>query len=577
MFSCMNHPNKILHNGRFYTVDARDSVAEAVAIRGDRILAVGSSGDMLALAGPGTRTIDLEGRAAVPGFVDGHPHMDGVGLRFLKPSFDGAGSIDDVLAVLKREVDKRKPGEWIVCNPVASEPDSFAFPAALREGRWPNRHDLDKVSPDNPVYIEPPGLIAPGFAIANSAAITLAGITAKTPVPSGVEIDLDAKGEPTGIFRDFNFPKMMPDTYGTIRGERALFSMIPPMDQATMNRAVEAGMHAFNRAGVTAIYEGHGIPKPQQIAYVDLWQRRQLSVRTYFVIAWPRPFFRDVEKGQKLIEETALYAAGEGFGDDLLRFGGLGYSFDSATAIGACLMREPYVGARGHAWTGVQHTPDEAFLDGLFRAARANLRVQVQAAGGGAIDKVLSMFETIDREIPILGKRWAIEHCQFPTPENMATCKRLGVVATTTTNFLWNYDTVYLRCFGEAMSANSIPLRDWIDAGVVISQSTDGRPYDPLFTLWQSLARKGGVTGHVFGLPQQKITRNEALRMATYNAAYAAFWEQRIGSIEPGKLADIAILSEDIMTIDEDRIPETRVLTTLLGGHPVHDTGLVAA
>src|SRR5206468_4661724 len=130
---CMNHPDKILHNGRFYTVDAKDSVAEAVAIRGDKILAVGSSGDMLALAGPGTRRIDLEGRAAVPGFVDGHPHMDGVGLRFLKPSFDGARSIDDILAVLKREADKRKPGEWIVCNPVASEPESFAFPAALRE------------------------------------------------------------------------------------------------------------------------------------------------------------------------------------------------------------------------------------------------------------------------------------------------------------------------------------------------------------------------------------------------------------------------------------------------------------
>ena len=149
------------------------------------------------------------------------------------------------------------------------------------------------------------------------------------------------------------------------------------------------------------------------------------------------------------------------------------------------------------------------------------------------------------------------------------------MVATTTTNFLWNYDTVYLRCFGDKMSANAVPLRDWLDAGVMISQSTDGRPYDPIFTLWQSLARMGGVTGHVFGLPHQKITRNEALRMATYNAAYAAFWEQRIGSIEPGKLADIAILSQDIMTIDEDRIPETRVETTLLGGKAIHDNGLV--
>ena len=121
-----------------------------------------------------------------------------------------------------------------------------------------------------------------------------------------------------------------------------------------------------------------------------------------------------------------------------------------------------------------------------------------------------------------------------------------------------------------------MPLRDWLDAGVMVSQSTDGRPYDPIFTLWQSLTRRGGVTGHVFGLPHQKITRNEALRLATYNAAYAAFWEHRIGSIERGKLADIAILSQDIMTIDEDRIAETKVETTLLGGQPVHDNGLMS-
>jgi predicted amidohydrolase YtcJ len=569
----MGFPDSVLHHGRIYTVDKDDRVVEAVAILKDEIVATGTSAEMLALAGPATRRVDLGGRAVVPGFVDGHPHMDGVGLRFLKPSFDGVQSIDDVLAVIVREVGRRKPGEWIVCNPLASEPEVFAFPAALRENRWPNRHDLDKVSPDNPVYIEPPGLIAPGIAIANSAAIKIAGITASTDVPAGIEIETDEAGEVTGIFRDFNFPKLMPDTYGTIRGKRALFPMIPPMDQAEMNRAVEAGMHAFNRAGVTAIYEGHGIPKPQQKAYADLWERRQLTVRSYFVISWGGQHFADRDKGQALIEETALYAAGEGFGDDLLRYGGLGYSFDSATAIGACLMREPYVGARGYAWTGVQHTTDEIFLDGLERAARANLRVQVQCAGGGAIDKVLSMFETIDREIPINGKRWVIEHCQFPSAANMATCRRLGVVATTTTNFLWNYDSVYLRCFGEAMSADSIPLRDWIDAGVVISQSTDGRPYDPIFTFWQSLARKGGVTGHVFGLPRQKVTRDEALRMATWNAAYAAFWEHRIGSLEPGKLADLAILSDDIMTMPEDRIPEARVVTTLLGGRPVHDSG----
>jgi predicted amidohydrolase YtcJ len=567
----MIFPDTVLHHGTIYTVDKDDRIVEAVAILKDEIVATGSSSDMLALAGPSTRRIDLDGRAVVPGFVDGHPHMDGVGLRFLKPSFDGVKSIDDVLAVIAREAGRRKPGDWVVCNPLADEPEAFGFPAALREGRWPNRYDLDKVSPDNPVYIEPPTLMAPGIAIANSAAIRIAGITSATEAPAGVEIDKDAAGVPTGIFRDFNFPKLIPDTYGTIRSKPALFPMIPPMDQAEMNRAVEAGMHAFTKAGVTAIYEGHGIPKPQQKAYADLWERRRLTVRTYFVISWGGQHFADRERGQALIDETALYAAGQGFGDDLLRYGGLGYSFDSATAIGACLMREPYVGARGHAWTGVQHVTDEIFLDGLLRAARANLRVQVQCAGGGAIDKVLSMFETIDREIPIKGKRWVIEHCQFPSAANMETCRRLGIVATTTTNFLWNYDSVYLRCFGEEMADNAIPLRDWLDAGVCISQSTDGRPFDPIFTFWQSLARKGGVTGHVFGLPRQKVTRNEALRMATYNAAYAAFWEHRIGSIEPGKLADLVILSEDIMTMREDRIPDARVVTTILGGQAMHD------
>lgn len=566
----------VLHGGRIYTVDAADSVHEAIAIRDGKVLATGDSNAMLGLAGPSTRKVDLAGRAVIPGFVDGHPHMDGLGLRLLKPSFDDPKSIDEILAVIAREVARRRPGEWIVCNPIASEPQVQAYPGALRERRWPNRHDLDKVAPDNPVYIEPPILIAPGIAVANSAAIRIAGITPQTAVPAGVEIELDADGAVTGVFRDFNFPKLLPDTYGTGKPGRALFAMIPPITQADMNRAVEMAMHAFNAVGVTAIYEGHGIPKIQQHAYLELWLRKALTVRTYFVISFAPPMFEQVAAGEALIRETALYAAGEGFGDDLLKFGGLGYSFDSATAIGACLMRAPYVGARGDRWHGIQHTEDAKFLDGLRKAARAGLRLQVQAAGGAAIDKVLGMMEQIDREIPIRGKRWVIEHCQFPSAENIETCKRLGIVATTTTNFLWNYGTVYLRCFGEAMSADAIPLRDWIDGGVVIVQSTDGRPHEPIFTFWQSLARRDGATGHVFGLPRQKLSRAEALRLYTYNAAYAAFWEDRIGSLEPGKLADLAILSDDIMTMPEDEIPKAKVLATLLAGVPVHDTGLFA-
>ena len=567
-------PDLILHGGRVYTVDPDDRVVEAVAVRDGHVVATGTSSEVLELAGSATRRISLEGRAVVPGFVDGHPHMDVVGLGLIRPSFGVVQSIDDALAVVRTEVTKRKPGDWVVCNPLALEPEVFRFPAALREGRWPTRYDLDKVSPDNPVYIEPPMLVAPGVALANSAALRAASITRATSAPDGVEIVKDDAGEPLGVFRDFNFPKVIPDTYNAFKADRALFPMLPRLTQDDVHRGVKAGMQAFNAAGITAIYEGHGIPREPQRAYLDLWLRRELTVRTYFVISYPIPLYGDEAAGDALIRETARYAAGAGFGDDLLKFGGLGFSFDSASAIGASLMRQPYLGARGHLWTGIQLTSDEVFKSILFKAARADLRVQVQCAGGAAIDKVLAMYEEIHREIPITDKRWVIEHCQFPSDDNMTACRRLGVIPTSTTNFLWLYGSIYVKSFGRDLARDAIPFKTWLDAGVPVVQSTDGRPYQPMFAFWQMLARRDGLTGEVLGSPAQRLSRAEALRMYTYNGARAAFWEHRIGSLEPGKIADLVILSDDIMTIPEDRIPETKVLATLLGGRPVHDTGL---
>jgi predicted amidohydrolase YtcJ len=570
----INAPDLVLHNARIYTVDAADSVAEALTIRDREIVAVGRSRDMLELCDRKTRVVDLGGRTVVPGFVDAHPHLDDVGLRIVLPSFDNPKSIDEVLKTVKAEVAKRKPGEWIVFNPLAGEPEAFSYPKVFGEGGWPTRHDLDKVSPDNPVYIQPQLMLAPGAAIANTAALRAANLDRNVAAPDGVVVGKDEAGELTGVFLDYNFPKIMPDTFGGFHPGRAFFPMIPPITEATIYRGIETAMRAFNRAGITAIYEGHGIAKRPQRVYHDLWTRKTLTVRTYFVISYPVAIYSDADARDRLIAETALYAGGDGFGDDMLKYGGLGFSFDSATAIGASLMRQPYMGARGYPWTGIQLTSDENFQDILLRAARAGLRLQVQCAGGGAIDKVLGMFAEIDRETPIRDRRFVIEHCQFPSAENMALCRELGIIPTSTTNFLWNYGSIYLRSFGEKLAADAIPFRTWLDAGVPVAQSTDGRPYEPIFSFWQMLARRDGVTGHVFGLPGQKLTRNEALRLYTHNAARAAFWEHRIGSIEPGKLADLVVLSDDIMTMAEDDIPKTDVLATLLGGQAVHDTGL---
>jgi predicted amidohydrolase YtcJ len=217
---------------------------------------------------------------------------------------------------------------------------------------------------------------------------------------------------------------------------------------------------------------------------------------------------------------------------------------------------------------------DEVFRDVLGKVARSGLRAQVQCAGGAAIDKVLGMYEEIDREIPLRDRRWVIEHCQFPSKQNIDTCRRLGIIPTSTTNFLWLHGSIYVRSFGEGLACEAVPFRAWLEGGVPAVQSTDGRCYAPAFVFWQSLARRDGLTGRALATPAQKLTRSDALRIYTAHGARVTFWEDRLGSLEPGKLADLVVLSDDIMTIDEDRIPETRVLATLVGGRPVHDTGL---
>jgi predicted amidohydrolase YtcJ len=553
----------ILYRGRIYTVDPANSVAEAVAIKDGRFVAVGQAAEIRRLATPGTRQIDLAGRTVVPGFSDGHPHLDGVGMNEILPSFDGVRSIDDVLGVLAKEAARRRPGQWIVCTPLANEPAVFKFPDALRERRWPNRHDLDRVTPEHPVFIRPPLLVAPGYAFANTRALRLAGITRDTAAPDAVEILKDEQGEPTGVIADRNFPK---------RIEANLFRVIPSPSQDEVLRGVRAGLKVFNQAGVTSIYEGHGLATGPQRAYMDLWAQGSLSVRTYFVIAYPIPLYQDTAAGDAVLREAAKYAGGHGVGDDVLKLGGLGFSFDSAAAIGACLMHEPYLGAQGRMWHGVQYTPDENFKSIMMKGARANLRMQVQCSGDAAIDKVLAIFEEVNREIPIADKRWVIEHCQFPSADNITNCKKLGVIPTTGTNFLWKYGHIYQKSFGAERTRNAIPLPAWVDAGVPVVQSTDGRPCEPVFTFWQSLARCDGHTGQALG--GQKLTRTQALRIYTINPAYAMFWEDRLGSIEPGKLADLVVLSDDIMQIPEERILETKVLATLVGGRAVHDTGL---
>ncbi|MGH8597404.1 MAG: amidohydrolase family protein, partial [Gammaproteobacteria bacterium] len=213
--------------------------------------------------------------------------------------------------------------------------------------------------------------------------------------------------------------------------------------------------------------------------------------------------------------------------------------------------------------------PVDHYRDILRLANRMNFRIHAEAAGRGSIGIALDAFAEIDRETPIKTKRFVLEHCEFPTREQMKVCATLGIAPTTSTNFIWGKgEEVYRQRLGPAYADRAIPLRDWLDAGVPIAQSTDWGPHEAMFTLWQSLARHAGLTGEVIG-PQQRISREEAIRCATINGAWALKMEHQLGSIETNKRADFVILDGNLLTCPEEHIKSIQVDQTYLDGRLV--------
>ena len=244
----------VLHNGRVLTVDPRDSVYSALSVHGDEVQALGSDGDVMALAGRDTTVIDLQGRTVIPGIIDIHAHMDREGLKRILPSLEGARAIAEILAVVRREVARKRPGEWVATMPIGDPPNYTDVPDSLAERRFPTRWELDRVSPNNPVYIRgiwTPWNVPPSVSVANSVAVELAGIDRDTSEPdSSVTIDRDANGVPTGIFTDRGqFPSV----------EFTLMRVVPRFTHAQRVEALRESMRLYNSVGTTGTYEGHGV------------------------------------------------------------------------------------------------------------------------------------------------------------------------------------------------------------------------------------------------------------------------------------------------------------------------------
>ncbi len=551
----------VLTGGKVVTLDPGSHIADAVAIKGQRIIAVGADGEIAALAAADTRRIALRGRTVVPGLIDGHAHMDREGLKDQLPSLAGARGIDDIMQIIAELARNTAPGGWIVTMPVGEPPHYRDVPEYLAERRWPNRHDLDRAAPDNPVYIRPiwghwRGTF-PVVSVANSAALDAAGITRDTASPiAAVEIEKDADGEPTGVFHEHSFKPIV---------EHTLMSVIPRFGHADRVEGLRASMRAYNAHGTTSVFEGHGVNAEVFAAYRTLNDQGPLPVRAHLVFS-PSWRSRNIDDINALLGDWGAWLARRGRGDAFLRLGGL-FTEPVKNEENALRTRTaPYAG-----WAGFNfdcELPPDLMVEMMTEAARGGIRLS--ATG---ID-ILPLYEQVDRQAPIGGQRWVIGHVGIIDAGQIRRIADLGLVLTTYTHRYIHDEGEALRArLGEAEAGAIAPLRSLIDAGIHVALATDNVPPSLFEPIWHVVARRPRGSDSMLA-PDQALTPEQALACASREGAWLTFEEAEKGTIEPGKLADLAVLSADPLSVDVDALRTITADLTLTGGRIVHDRAI---
>jgi predicted amidohydrolase YtcJ len=535
----------VLRNGKIVTVDSQVPLAQAVAISGYTIVAVGSNRQINRYIGPRTEVIDLEGKLAIPGFIEGHGHFMSLGRSKTILDLSRAQSWEEIVDLVRQAAERARPGEWILGRGWHQEKWT-SVPTPNVDG-VPLHHELSRVSPNNPVSLTH----ASGHAsFVNARAMQLAGITRATRNPPGGEIVRDSQGNPTGLLRE-TAQRLVSRVI-----QRAEETMSAEEREAREREMVRlAGEEALSK-GVTSFHDAGA-----SFATIDLFRKLEqegsLPVRLYVMVRG--------ESEQSLQENLPKYRM-LAEGNDFLTVRSIKQQIDGALGSHGAWLLEPY--ADLPTSTGLVLEP----VDQIERIARIAIRfgfqVNTHAIGDRANREVLNIYERVFKDHPeAKDLRWRIEHAQHIHPEDLPRFARLGVIASMqgvhcTSDAPW----VPKRLGEERARTESYLWRSLIDSGAIVTNGTDVpvEEINPLASFYASVTRKT-ATGEAF-YPEQRMTREEALRSYTINNAYAAFEEKIKGSITPGKLADIVVLSKDIMTIPEDEILTAEVLYTIVGG-----------
>jgi len=532
----------VFFNGNIYTANEKLPRAEAVAVKGDRIVFVGSNAAAKNYQGAKTRVVDLHGATMVPGMTDSHYHFLGVGEREMNLNLEGITNLEEFLAKVKARVDQAKPGEWVTGRGWI---ETFWKPPV-----FPTRWDLDKISPNNPVIL---GRADGHGAVANSAALKIGGVTKDTKDPFGGQILRDKQtGEPTGMLLD--------------NAQSFVRRHVPQSAEGDTERAAILANNRSIQLGWTQIQDPGGSYGDVAL-YKKLYGEGKLKLRIYKAVYGPGP------EAQRLLREGPII---EAFGS---RFNLRAIKVVSDGALGSrgAALLAPYSDAPDSS--GFLRVKEEDLLPMLQEALRKGIQVETHAIGDYANRFVLDEYEKALNAVPksqrkIAEPRWRDEHAQIVNPTDIPRFAKLGIIPSMQPSHAIGDLHFAPSRLGMKRLEGAYAWNSFIKSGVIVPGGSDApvERGEPMIEFYAAVARKDirGFSGEGWH-PEEKVTREQALKMLTIWPAYAAFEENLRGSIEVGKLADLTVLSADIMKIPELEILKTHCVMTVIGGEIVYE------
>jgi predicted amidohydrolase YtcJ len=539
-----SYADSIFTNGKIITADPGFSVVNAVALRDGRFVAVGTAEEVGLLAGPSTVIVDLKGSTVLPGLIDTHAHVERAGLIKYTVQLNDVTSVAQALARISEHAGETPRGRWIrgaQWHPVSQ----------LAEKRFLTREELDRAAPDHPVCL-PIG----HFTLVNSKALGLAGITKDTPDPDGGIIHRDkTTGEPNGTLEE--------------SAEDLVNNLLPDWSEDERVDQLKHAMQYFNGFGLTSAISA-AVDPPTLRAHQRMRQRGDASLRIsamYAPTGGLNPSMT-TDEWEQFFSRIGVFSD---FGDDWLSYSGVKLQIDGGMTLRTAAMRDGYPDDPDYKGTIV--IEPERFNALVATANRYGWRVGVHAVGDAAIDRVLDAYALADAECSIKGRRFIVIHGSLMRRDQMERARSLDVRVDAQTSFLWDKAAAVKSYLGQQTANRAFPMRTMIDVMGLdsVAQGTDYpiNLLSPFVNMYVMVTRRD-KNGDVYGA-EERVTREEAIRLYTSAAARYSFSENKTGSIEPGKLADMVVLSADILSVPDEALKDIVAMRTIVGGNTVFE------